>query len=125
MTQLERFETFWREYPHRVGKLAARRSFDRAKVDDELLATMLGALAWQKTQEQWKRGYIPHPTTWLNQGRWLDEPLNLSPASSREPSAREMSDAKDLLRRWGRCLHDPAHDDWRECVRAIALGRES
>ena len=36
------------------------------------------AVATAKTSEQWLREggrFIPNPSTWINQGRWDDEPL--------------------------------------------------
>lgn len=68
------FTLFWEEYPKKVGKQAAMKSFLRAlKLTD--LDTMLKALETQKKTEQWQKDggrYIPNPTTWLNQGRWED-----------------------------------------------------
>ena len=68
------FERFWQAYPRKVGKQAARRAFARADVS---LQRLLEALEQQKADPQWQREngrYIPHPVTWLNQGRWEDEP---------------------------------------------------
>ena len=73
------FDTFWSAYPKKTGKEAARKSFARAKAD---IGTMLSALEVQKQSEQWTKNngqFIPNPTTWLNQGRWEDEPMK--PAS--------------------------------------------
>ena len=64
------FDKFWAEYPRKVGKEAARRAFAKVKVPVD---TLLAAVQQQKASEQWKRGYIPNPATWLNQGRWEDE----------------------------------------------------
>ena len=64
------FDKFWKEYPRKVGKEAAKRAFAKVKVPVD---TLLAALQQQKASEQWKRGYIPNPATWLNQGRWEDE----------------------------------------------------
>lgn len=39
------------------------------------LETLVTAVERQKCSDQWTRDngqYIPHPTTWLNQGRWDD-----------------------------------------------------
>lgn len=67
------FEDFWQVYPRKVGKLAAKREWERLKPDAETLAQMEATLAWQLTQ--WtERRFTPHPKTWLHQGRWLDEP---------------------------------------------------
>lgn len=71
-----RFNEFWTAYPRKVSKPAARKAFDKVKPDDELLKTMLTAIAKQKLSDQWTKDngqYIPHPATWLNNQRWLDE----------------------------------------------------
>lgn len=70
------FDTFWSAYPKKIGKDKCRRWFDMRKVDDSLLDEMLTALEIQKKSDQWTKDdgkFIPHPYTWLNQGRWQDE----------------------------------------------------
>lgn len=71
------FEQFWKAYPssRRVGKKAALRAWQKAK-DKPPLADILASIALQAKSEQWKKDggqFIPHPATWLNQGRWADE----------------------------------------------------
>lgn len=68
------FEEFWQSYPKKVGKDAASKSWvkTKARIDD-----VLKALEWQKESDQWRRNdgqYIPNPATYLNQGRWQDQP---------------------------------------------------
>jgi predicted phage replisome organizer len=73
---IEHFDTFWSVYPKKIGKAKCQRWFDTHKVDDTLLDTMLQAIHTQKVTEQWTKDdgkFIPHPYTWLNQGRWDDE----------------------------------------------------
>lgn len=73
---LVHFDTFWEAYPRKIGKDKSRRWFESHKVERELLDQMLTALDTQIKSEQWTRDngrYIPHPYTWLNQGRWQDE----------------------------------------------------
>src|SRR3990167_7522795 len=65
------FETFWAAFPRKVGKLAAQQAWNRLRPD---VGQVLETLAWQRETDQWKRGFIPHPVTWIRQGRWLDEP---------------------------------------------------
>ena len=65
-----KFEQFWHEYPSKIGKKKAFTSFKAVKVDVEVL---IDAIKQQKETSQWKSGYIPHPATWLNQGRWEDD----------------------------------------------------
>ena len=70
------FDRFWSAYPRKESKPAARRAFDKIGVDETLLETMLSAIEKQKSSPQWNKDngeYIPHPATWLNNQRWLDE----------------------------------------------------
>lgn len=70
------FDRFWIAYPKKVGKDAAAKSFEKRNPTEEMLGAMLSAIEIQKQQDQWQKDggqYIPNPSTWLNQGRWLDE----------------------------------------------------
>lgn len=79
------FEAFWSAYPRKIGKRAAMTAWARLKVNGSF-DKVLAAVEQQKRSEQWMRDggqFIPHPATWLNQGRWDDEP-----ASAIAPSLR-------------------------------------
>lgn len=68
------FETFWKAYPKKVGKEKCFNWFKSHKVDSDLLNKMLDKIEEYKNTKQWSNSqYIPHPYTWLNQGRWDDE----------------------------------------------------
>jgi hypothetical protein len=66
------FEKFWAEYPAKVGKAAAAKSFIKAckKID---LDTMLEKLRAYSGLKKVKEGVVCNPSTWLNQERWHDE----------------------------------------------------
>lgn len=75
----DRFERFWQAYPRRVGKGAALAVWVRLKPSDEMTATMIAAVNEQARSAQWLKDggqFIPHPRTWLNQGRWQDEAVS-------------------------------------------------
>ena len=70
---LSDFDLFYMAYPKKVGKEAARKSWDKVKPD---LKTVLETLKWQKQSDQWFKNngqYIPNPSTYLNQHRFLDQ----------------------------------------------------
>jgi len=70
------FEAFWSAYPRKVGKAAAVKAFAKVAPSEDLLRGMLGAIAEQRQSTQWVKDggqFVPHPSTWLNQQRWLDE----------------------------------------------------
>lgn len=66
------FAEFWNNYPTKTGKDKALTAWNKKKpkIDD-----VLKALAWQKESDKWQRGYIPNPATYINEGRWKDEPI--------------------------------------------------
>lgn len=69
------FDTFWSAYPRKVGKGAAKKSFEKALKKTDL-KTILNAVEAQKQSTQWQRDggdFIPYPATWLNQERWDDD----------------------------------------------------
>ena len=71
----EKFERFWKEYPRKIAKSVAFKSFVKINPDDNLFKTMIEKLVAYKETEQWQKDkgrFIPHPATWLNQERWQD-----------------------------------------------------
>ena len=67
------FDAFWNPYPNKVGKSDARKSFERVRKS--------GRVGFDNLMAAWRR-YIAktddrpwcNPATWLNQGRWEDQP---------------------------------------------------
>jgi len=77
-----RFEEFWKAYPKKVGKDAAKKAFEKRKPDQAMVDAMLNAIHFQKASDAWQKDggqFIPNPATWLNQGRWQDEIVNFKP----------------------------------------------
>lgn len=92
--QEKRFEEFWKQYPRKVGKGDARKKWMRIEPNDELFHRILSAVEAAKKSEQWQRDngqFIPHPATWLNQGRWDDE-LGNTAGRSNQPSSNPFWD---------------------------------
>jgi len=81
----EEFELFWKSYPRHESKKEAAKSFAKVKVE---LPILLKAIDAQKQSKQWKDGFIPHASTWLNQSRWEDELT--TPKSSSIRTAEEI-----------------------------------
>jgi len=70
------FDIFWKAYPKRIGKGYAKSIWMKIKPNEDLLKKMLLKIEVFKEMDQWKKEggqFIPHPATWLNQGRWDDE----------------------------------------------------
>lgn len=74
-TEPQGFAEWWSTYPHKVGKQAAIKAYVKALVtagSAECLLTGLQAQV-EHLREKHKEGFCPHPSTWLNEGRWDDE----------------------------------------------------
>lgn len=69
-----RFDEFWQLYPRKIGKEAARKIFEKLDLGSQNNATRglrrhLEAEAFSN-----EKCYIKHPSTWLNQKVYLDDP---------------------------------------------------
>lgn len=88
---------FWDAYPNRVGKSDALAKLDRVRRSrrvsfDKLMSGLDAYIASKPPDRQWC-----NPATWLNQGRWDDEPSIAAPTRNferdREPTRSERSRA--------------------------------
>lgn len=105
------FEAWWDLYPRKVGKpraqAAYKTSLKRKGVTPQLL---LDALSEQlPTLVAADKKFQPHPTTWLNQGRWGDDFLTpdevrAGSTSDRDRKAAELASFKESLK--GMTLED-------------------
>lgn len=72
------FDLFWEAYPRKIGKDAAWGMWQRLRPDVELTSQMIAKVEEQQRSAQWLKDggqFIPHPRTWLSQGRWQDGPM--------------------------------------------------
>ena len=82
------FNEFWKLYPRRVGKEAARRQFVKiaGKSPAQLLEACKKALAWQIKQPDWLKEsgqFIPYPAKYLYQHQFADESTDKTDRSTR------------------------------------------
>ncbi len=87
--QLEKFNQFWYEYPKKKAKFAAMKAWAKLKPDEALFDDIMMGLRKARASVEWKREggrFIPHPATFLNQGRWEDEYL----PSEQKPTKRDL-----------------------------------
>jgi len=68
------FDEFWRAWPNRVAKAAARKAFKKALEVTTLEAILQGVARYIQNKPAYA-DYC-HPSTWLNQERWEDAPAS-------------------------------------------------
>lgn len=77
------FDLFWEAYPRKEGKQKAEEAFAKVIVP---VQDLVDAIEAQKKSAQWAKDggqFIPHPATWLNGKRWLDQ---MAPATETRQS---------------------------------------
>lgn len=67
------FDDFWRVYPRKTAKEAARKAWALAIKRGASPESMTAAATRYAGQPPDDPKFIPHPATWLNQGRYDDE----------------------------------------------------
>jgi phage replication O-like protein O len=75
---LGHFSEFWSIYPRKVKKSEALKSWNKINPTNGTIEAILKALQWQIKSPDWTKDngqFIPHPSTYLNQSRWEDEPI--------------------------------------------------
>jgi hypothetical protein len=79
------FDDFWKAYPHKKAKGAARKAYAKARkaVDHgTLVRSVIAQVGWGVWSDP---AYSPHAATWLNDERWTDEP-DSSPRQTGKPN---------------------------------------
>ena len=74
-----RFDEFWAHYPRKESKGAARKAWKKIRPSRSLTDRMIAAVEQQKKSPKWREDggrFIPHPSTWLNNERWEDQPTD-------------------------------------------------
>ncbi len=102
----KRFDEFWSCYPsgHRKAKKRSKEVWQRKGLDqraDEIIADVMRR---PEQDDQWRRGYIPNPSTYLNQERWEDDYQQPQQAGSEydgDPGRRSGEAAEAYLRKQG------------------------
>ena len=89
-----KFDEFWEDVPNKIGKDAARKAWaealKRGAKPEDIIAGLEGYGDYERKRSE-QSDYRPlHPSTWLNGGRWQDEPVAHRP--------RKLSDAPDYQR---------------------------
>lgn len=85
------FDEFWKVYPIKVGKGAAKKAFEKALRVDPFDVILEGAKRYAADPNR-SQAFTAHASTWLNAQRWTDEPLPprvLSPDEKREKELQE------------------------------------
>lgn len=93
------FEQFWQQYPKKVGKLTAKRSWEKLSLENQqkaLEAIVEHRKYWTAKGTEWE--FICHASTWLNQERFEDELVIEQKENKRPPLPWYASDELTLAK---------------------------
>jgi hypothetical protein len=93
------FENFWSQYPRKIGKLTAKRSWEKLSQENQqkaLEAIIEHRKYWAAKGTDWE--FIPHASTWLNQERFEDELVIEQKENKRPPLPWYASDELTLAK---------------------------
>ncbi len=73
-------DQFWAVYPRRIGKNLAMRKLDAIRRSGKVaFREIMDAIdVLRRETQNTEMRFIPHPSTWLNQGRWEDDPAAIA-----------------------------------------------
>jgi len=79
------FNEFYALYPRKQGRRAAEKSWQRLSIleQQEAYDALPNHIEYWKLK-QTEKDFIPHPATWINQGRWEDE-LDMEVKKNKKP----------------------------------------
>ena len=106
--QVAAFDDFWGIYPRKVAKDAARKAWASAIKRADVQDILAGAKRYRDDPNR-EAEFTAHPSTWLNQGRWGDEPMPPRGQGSAGPQPDRLTEAARLVaeRRQRRDAADP------------------
>ena len=73
------FEIWYEPWPRKVGKGGARKAFKAALKKTDFQTLCEGRDRFIAAASGQDKNYIPYPSTWLNQERWLDDDTAINP----------------------------------------------
>ena len=86
-----RFAEFWSVYPVKKGKAAAEKAW-RVKGCDAIADSILAhVIRMQAHDDDWRRGYVPHGSTYVNGERWQDEPKHETTNAAPQQQSKTLS----------------------------------
>lgn len=93
----DRFAEFWAVYPVKKGKADALRHWKAQNLDPIADRIIEHVRRMEREDQQWRDGFIPHGSTYINGKRWEDEPVRpVDPRAATAPAPQKMGAAEAL-----------------------------
>ena len=118
------FGRFWRLYPIKKARMKCRELWLAESLEHDAPAIVAAVEQHLLEDHEWRRGFAPHPSTFLGQRRWEgDEPVQ-APRPTPSPlthSERIAIRKRDTAQRYGMDPNEYARDPIEQRLREDAL----
>ena len=94
------FDSFWRFYPRKAGKEAARKAWLKLRPDEHIMQMIADNVKERVEKGEWRKdnqSFILHASTYLNQKRWEDEVVDQQKQTRTDPESIKGVSVMDKL----------------------------
>jgi len=100
VNNVDDFDSFWKFYPRKASKEAARKAWEKLRPDQHIMQMILDNVKERVEKGEWRKdnqSYILHASTYLNQKRWEDEVLDQQTQKRTNPESIKSVSVMDKL----------------------------
>ncbi len=94
------FDSFWRFYPRKAGKEAARKAWEKLRPGQHIMQMIADNVKERVEKGEWRKdnqSFILHASTYLNQKRWEDEVVDQQKQTRTDPGSIKGVSVMDKL----------------------------
>jgi len=100
VNNVDDFDSFWKFYPRKASKEAARKAWEKLRPDQHIMQMIADNVKERVEKGEWRKdnqSFILHASTYLNQKRWEDEVLDQQTQTRTNPESIKSVSVMDKL----------------------------
>jgi hypothetical protein len=100
VNNVDDFDSFWKFYPRKASKEAARKAWAKLRPDQHIMQMIADNVRERVEKGEWRKdnqSFILHASTYLNQKRWEDEVLDQQTQKRTNPESIKSVSVMDKL----------------------------
>ena len=100
VNNVDDFDSFWKFYPRKASKDAARKAWEKLRPDQHIMQMIADNVRERVEKGEWRKdnqSFILHASTYLNQKRWEDEVLDQQTQARTDPESIKSVSVMDKL----------------------------
>jgi len=100
VNNVDDFDSFWKFYPRKASKDAARKAWEKLRPDQHIMQMIADNVRERVEKGEWRKdnqSFILHASTYLNQKRWEDEVLDQQKQTRTNPESIKSVSVMDKL----------------------------